>query len=80
VQDYKVDLYSYCSGEFAKLRQNAWKRQENLQQCSDETEKMKENASQFHSSTKQLKEKVHFHTDNIFSTIYFQFKGKKWWN
>jgi hypothetical protein len=56
---------SILSGEFAKLRQNAWKRQENLQQCSDDTEKMKESASQFHSSTKQLKEK---------------FKGKKWWN
>ena len=40
------------------MRQNVMKRQENLQSCTDETEKMKESASQFQTNAKQLKEKV----------------------
>ncbi|CAG5108006.1 Oidioi.mRNA.OKI2018_I69.chr1.g3593.t1.cds [Oikopleura dioica] len=54
---------SGLSGELAKMRQNVMKRQENLQSCTDETEKMKESASQFQTNAKQLKEK---------------FKTKKW--
>ena len=34
------------------------KRQESLQSCTDETEKMKASASQFQTNAKQLKEKV----------------------